>query len=602
MSESTMRFPIAPTDAYGRPPRRATTSASSRRSCTSSHPAVGGRRRGLAAARFHRWSAVLEHRRRRAIVAPRFPVNRSGEGVAGVDGVRSLDELDVARRAHRHLRAPQRCARRRPRRRSRSARRALCVISAGFAEVGSRGRRAPGAIARARAGRTVGGSSGRTASASRFRARPQCDVRAGVLSRRPGRLRVAERCARPRRCSKQARSAPARLLRRSCRSGTRRTSRRTTCSSTGRTTRRRGSWLLYLESFGNPAVRRESHVALRATSQSWRSRAASSRAGASAASSHTAALAGSEAAVEALFHQAGVQRMRQRWRSCWTPRVCSRRSRHPQVRAWPCSPMRVASGSCAPMPARPRLQLPELAAGDPCTSSRTGLPAEASLSQSGRHAGVGDGRDLRRVHSGRCSPIRGRLDLRALRAAAIAVPRTSRGAVSTRWPRAGDHGKAVLGVFHERRASSPSRIRRMPVGHVLATPRRPRVRSGAPPARRLAAPAGGAASRHSRASIERLREPLPRPRWPLPTTHGSMRSPAAGYSRRTASGSSARRSPPTRSRGRRRDRARLPGRDQDRGAGCAQDRDRRRCARPARCRRRAGGGSAHRRRRCSCSR
>jgi acetate---CoA ligase (ADP-forming) len=68
--------------------------------------------------------------------------------------------------------------------------------------------------------------------------------------------------------------------------------------------------LLYLESFGNPrkfgrlsrrVARRKPILALKA---------GATAAGARAASSHTAALAGSEAAVDALFHQAGVLRAR----------------------------------------------------------------------------------------------------------------------------------------------------------------------------------------------------------------------------------------------------------------------------------------------------
>jgi acetyl coenzyme A synthetase (ADP forming)-like protein len=68
--------------------------------------------------------------------------------------------------------------------------------------------------------------------------------------------------------------------------------------------------LLYLESFGNPrkfarlsrrVARRKPILALKA---------GATAAGARAASSHTAALAGSEAAVNALFHQAGVLRAR----------------------------------------------------------------------------------------------------------------------------------------------------------------------------------------------------------------------------------------------------------------------------------------------------
>ncbi len=67
--------------------------------------------------------------------------------------------------------------------------------------------------------------------------------------------------------------------------------------------------LLYLESFGNP--RKFGRVARRVarTKPIVAMKAGRTGAGARAASSHTAALAGSEAAVDALFHQAGVLRV-----------------------------------------------------------------------------------------------------------------------------------------------------------------------------------------------------------------------------------------------------------------------------------------------------
>jgi acetyl coenzyme A synthetase (ADP forming)-like protein len=67
--------------------------------------------------------------------------------------------------------------------------------------------------------------------------------------------------------------------------------------------------LLYLESFGNP--RKFGRVARRVarTKPIVAMKAGRTVAGARAASSHTAALAGSEAAVDALFHQAGVIRV-----------------------------------------------------------------------------------------------------------------------------------------------------------------------------------------------------------------------------------------------------------------------------------------------------
>jgi len=66
--------------------------------------------------------------------------------------------------------------------------------------------------------------------------------------------------------------------------------------------------LLYLESFGNPGKfsRLARRVARRKPILALKS--GTTNAGAKAASSHTAALAGSDAAVEALFHQAGVLR------------------------------------------------------------------------------------------------------------------------------------------------------------------------------------------------------------------------------------------------------------------------------------------------------
>ncbi|HEU4942149.1 MAG TPA: acetate--CoA ligase family protein, partial [Gaiellaceae bacterium] len=65
---------------------------------------------------------------------------------------------------------------------------------------------------------------------------------------------------------------------------------------------------LYLESFGNP--RRFGRIARRVARKKpiLAMKSGTTKTGARAASSHTAALAGSEAAVEALFHQAGVIR------------------------------------------------------------------------------------------------------------------------------------------------------------------------------------------------------------------------------------------------------------------------------------------------------
>ena len=110
--------------------------------------------------------------------------------------------------------------------------------------------------------------------------------------------------------------------------------------------------LLYLESFGNPRkfARLSQRVARRKPILALK--AGATAAGARAASSHTAALAGSEAAVDALFDRRACCG-RERSRSWWTWRACSRASRSRAGGASACSPTPAASGSSAPTPARP---------------------------------------------------------------------------------------------------------------------------------------------------------------------------------------------------------------------------------------------------------
>jgi acetate---CoA ligase (ADP-forming) len=66
--------------------------------------------------------------------------------------------------------------------------------------------------------------------------------------------------------------------------------------------------MLYLESFGNPRAFARIAQRVARTKPILAMKSGTTRAGMKAASSHTAALAGSEAAVDALFHQAGVIR------------------------------------------------------------------------------------------------------------------------------------------------------------------------------------------------------------------------------------------------------------------------------------------------------
>ena len=120
-------------------------------------------------------------------------------------------------------------------------------------------------------------------------------------------LLVAERRARPgdSRARDRARRRPVDVRQR--RQQGRRLGQRP-AASTGKPTRRRAVILLYLESFGNP--RRFARLARRIarTKPIVAVKAGRTRAGSRAAGSHTAALAASDTAVDALFHQSGVIR------------------------------------------------------------------------------------------------------------------------------------------------------------------------------------------------------------------------------------------------------------------------------------------------------
>jgi acetate---CoA ligase (ADP-forming) len=136
--------------------------------------------------------------------------------------------------------------------------------------------------------------------------------------------------------------------------------------------------LLYLESFGNPrkfgrlarrVARRKPILALKA---------GTTGAGARAASSHTAALAGSEAAVDALFRQAGVLRARTLEELI---DVAALLSSQPLPRGRRVAVLTNAGGLgilCADACEAAGLELPELAAETRATLAEH-LPAEASV-------------------------------------------------------------------------------------------------------------------------------------------------------------------------------------------------------------------------------
>ena len=232
-----------------------------------------------------------------------YPVNRGGEPVAGVEGYTSTTELpetpDLA-----VLTVPAQAVVGVAEEALERGTRAVCVISAGFAEVGAEGaarERELVALARFHGARLIGPNClGIAVARPRLNATfaPRAFPPGGIgFSSQSGALGLA--------LLEQA--EPAGLgFSAFCQSGTRPTSARTTSSSGGRTTTR--LVVLYLESFGNP--RKFARLAPRVSRRKpvLAVKSGVTRTGARAAGSHTAALAGSEAAAEALFHQAGVLR------------------------------------------------------------------------------------------------------------------------------------------------------------------------------------------------------------------------------------------------------------------------------------------------------
>jgi acetyl coenzyme A synthetase (ADP forming)-like protein len=234
-----------------------------------------------------------------------FPVNRSGSPVAGVRGYRSIGEIDttidlvvICVPAERVLDAAEDALQ--------AGAKAICVISAGFAETGPEGARRQDdllAAVRAHGARLIGPNClGIAVSRPRLNATfaPRAFPVGNVgLSSQSGALGLALLEAADSRgvgvsafvsIGNKADVSSNDLLE---------------------------YWeddpdtevvLLYLESFGNP--RKFGRLARRIAREKpiLAMKGGRTRSGARAAGSHTAALAGSETAVEALFHQAGVIR------------------------------------------------------------------------------------------------------------------------------------------------------------------------------------------------------------------------------------------------------------------------------------------------------
>jgi acetyl coenzyme A synthetase (ADP forming)-like protein len=234
-----------------------------------------------------------------------YPVNRSGEPVAGVRAYTSIEELPetvdlaVICLPGAHVQDAAESA-------LREGVRALCVISAGFAETGSEGRERQErllAAVRAHGGRLVGPNCLGVAVAA-----PSLNATFGPRALPPGPIAF----------SSQSGALGLALLEKAAE----RSLGFSSFISVGNKADVSANDLLeyweedpdtglvalYLESFGNP--RRFGRIARRVARVKpiLAMKSGTSKAGARAAGSHTAALAGSEQAVDALFHQAGVLR------------------------------------------------------------------------------------------------------------------------------------------------------------------------------------------------------------------------------------------------------------------------------------------------------
>ncbi|MEX2613237.1 MAG: GNAT family N-acetyltransferase [Gaiellaceae bacterium] len=234
-----------------------------------------------------------------------YPVNRNGEPVAGVRGYSSVadipDPIDLA-----VVCVPAAAVLESVESVLDSGVRAVCVISAGFAEIGSEGeerQRSLLALIRAHGARLLGPNCLGISSAA-----VRLNATFASRSAPPGNIGF----------SSQSGALGLALLEATESRGLGLSAFVSIGNKADVSSNDLLEWweddpatevvLLYLESFGNP--RRFATLARRVarTKPILAVKSGTTGAGARAASSHTAALAGSEAAVDALFHQAGVIR------------------------------------------------------------------------------------------------------------------------------------------------------------------------------------------------------------------------------------------------------------------------------------------------------
>ncbi len=234
-----------------------------------------------------------------------YPVNRDGTPVSGVRAYRSIediaDDLELA-----VICVPARDVLEAARTALRHGVRALVVVSAGFAEVGSEGAQRQEellALVRSHGGRLIGPNCLGIAVA-----RSGLDATFAARSATPGNIGF----------SSQSGALGLALLEAAVTRGLGLSAFVSIGNKADVSSNDLLEWwedddataaiLLYLESFGNP--RRFGRLARRVARKKpiLALKSGTSASGQRAASSHTAALAGSETAVNALFHQAGVIR------------------------------------------------------------------------------------------------------------------------------------------------------------------------------------------------------------------------------------------------------------------------------------------------------
>jgi acetyl coenzyme A synthetase (ADP forming)-like protein len=302
--EIEVQFPIAPTERYrGRMDERdhVAVVASLRPFFEPRSVAVIGasRRRGSIGGELFRNVLAAD------FAGAAYPVNARGEPVAGVRGYRTIeeipDEVDLA-----VLSLPAAAVLEAAGQALRKGVRALVVISAGFAEVGSDGeerQRRLLELVRLHGARLIGPNCLGIAVSG-----PRLNATFAGRSAPPGNIAF----------SSQSGALGLALLEAAVARGLGLSAFVSIGNKADVSTNDLLEWweddeltalvLLYVESFGNPRkfARLARRLARRKPALALKS--GTTAAGARAASSHTAALAGSEAAVDALFRQAGVIR------------------------------------------------------------------------------------------------------------------------------------------------------------------------------------------------------------------------------------------------------------------------------------------------------